>query len=128
MSRIWHGPWHAGLRPLAAEEEGDATRSIYPAYPVWLTTREMARIGLLMSRGGEWNGKQVVARDWVRTITSLVTPVHYMNPPARCGYGAGTLWGSRCGAMDTCGAYGMTTTAWTRKGRLFRIRCDRACP
>lgn len=33
------------------------------------TPRDFARFGLLYSRGGEWNGTQVVSSDWVDTST-----------------------------------------------------------
>jgi CubicO group peptidase (beta-lactamase class C family) len=32
-------------------------------------TREYARFGLLFARGGEWNGKQVVSKQWVEQAT-----------------------------------------------------------
>ena len=35
------------------KKEGDSTRSIHPAYPIFLTTRDMARIGLLMLHNGQ---------------------------------------------------------------------------
>jgi CubicO group peptidase (beta-lactamase class C family) len=34
------------------------------------TTRDFARFGLLFARGGEWNGRQVVSREWVEAATS----------------------------------------------------------
>lgn len=37
---------------------------------------------------------QVVSRDWVRRITSLVTPLDEMNPPHRRALGTGTRWSS----------------------------------
>ena len=88
-------------RPIAMQDfdrslqkkEGDEARSIYKAYPIWLSTRDMARFGLLISRGGDWAGKQLVPKDWVRKITSLVTPTYDMNPPSARGYGLGALWG-----------------------------------
>ena len=72
--------------------------SVHPEYAMYLSTRDMARVGLLMLRGGEWNGKQVVHREWCRYITSLVTPFNEINPPGlrllgqpeRWGYGA--MW------------------------------------
>ena len=41
---------------------------------MYLSTRDMARIGVLMARQGQWNGREVVPRDWVQTIITLVTP------------------------------------------------------
>jgi len=89
-------------RPLGMQDferaqqrkSGDMERSEYPAYHMWLSTRDMARLGLLMLREGEWAGKQVVPRDWVQKISGVVTPLRDLNPEAqRTGsFGAGHLW------------------------------------
>ena len=76
------------------QKSGNAERSAHQAYHIWLSTRDMARIGLLMLREGRWAGNaQVVSRDWVRRITSLVTPLNEMNPPSYRALGSGTRWG-----------------------------------
>ncbi len=77
----------------AQKKSGDLTRSQFPAYHMWLSTRDMARVGLLMLREGNWDGRQVVSRDWVRRISSLVTPLNEMNPPAHRALGTGSRWG-----------------------------------
>jgi len=67
-------------------------------YPLWLSTRDMARLGLLMLDGGKWNDKELIPNDWVRYSTTLLTPFHDVHPiqmrndgePARWGYG--TMW------------------------------------
>ena len=64
-------------------------------YAMSLSTRDMARLGLLMLDKGRWDGKQLIPADWVNTITSTVTPNHDIHPdslhngfdPARWGYG-----------------------------------------
>lgn len=43
--------------------------SIHPAYPIRMTARDMARFGLLFLREGEWRGKPVVPKEWVREST-----------------------------------------------------------
>jgi CubicO group peptidase (beta-lactamase class C family) len=75
-------------------KEGDLTKSMHAAYPMWFSTRDMARLGYLMLREGNWAGKQLVPRDWVRRIVSVVTPVSEMNPVARREgpFGYGYLW------------------------------------
>src|SRR6185369_16333770 len=42
------------------KKEGDDKRSAIPAYPMHLSTRDMARLGYLMLREGKWQGRQVV--------------------------------------------------------------------
>ena len=76
------------------KKEGDLTKSMHAAYPMWFSTRDMARIGYLMLREGNWAGRQVVPSDWARRIVKLNTPITEMNPPhyrsERLGYGY--LW------------------------------------
>ena len=73
---------------------GNASRSRHLAYHIHLSTRDMARIGYLMLREGNWHGTQVVPREWVQRSTRAITPVHEMNPtPRREGrFGYGYLW------------------------------------
>ncbi len=73
---------------------GDASRSLHLAYHMHFSTRDMARIGYLMLRGGRWQNRQVVPRDWVRESTRAVTRVHEMNPERRRDgpFGYGYLW------------------------------------
>lgn len=91
-------------------KSGDSTRSRYLAYHMHFSTRDMARIGYLMLRRGEWNGRQLVPADWVEESTRAFTPVEAMNPPARRQgpFGYGYLWwvwdGSHAGGVYR-GAY-----------------------
>jgi len=75
------------------QKSGDPKRSVHLAYHMWLSTRDMARIGLLMLREGNWNGRQVVSKEWAKRITSLVTPFHEMNPPSQRALGVPYRWG-----------------------------------
>lgn len=52
---------------------GDTTRSVYPAYHMFLSTRDMAKIGQLMLQNGLWEGKKIISKKWVKKITSVVT-------------------------------------------------------
>jgi CubicO group peptidase (beta-lactamase class C family) len=78
----------------AQHKDGDLTISRYPAYPIWISTRDMARIGHLMLHEGNWNGTQVISKAWARRIVSVVTPVTQMNPVERRSgpYGYGYMW------------------------------------
>jgi CubicO group peptidase (beta-lactamase class C family) len=88
---------------------------------MYLSTRDMARIGYLMLREGNWAGRQLVPRDWVHEITHAVTPVSEMNPARhREGpFGYGYLWwvwdgpfntGPYRGAYSGLGAVGQQIT------------------
>jgi CubicO group peptidase (beta-lactamase class C family) len=69
--------------------------SVHDGYPMFLSTRDMARLGQVMLRQGNWNGKQVIPADWVHYSTILWTPFQDMNPswlrnceyPGRWGFG-----------------------------------------
>jgi CubicO group peptidase (beta-lactamase class C family) len=96
-------------RPLKMEDwnreiqhkDGDTLKSKYPAYPMWFSTRDMARIGYLMLRKGKWGNKQIVSSNWVRTITTPVTsfkeaneykPAYYLNGAYLRYFAYGYLW------------------------------------
>jgi CubicO group peptidase (beta-lactamase class C family) len=107
----------------AQHKEGDLTISKHPAYPIWVSTRDMARIGYLMLHEGQWNGRQVISSDWARRIVSVVTPVQEMNPVRRRdGYfGYGYMWwiwdgpkavGPFKGAYSAVGAVGQWITVF----------------
>lgn len=100
---------------------GDSTRSRHLAYHMHLSTRDMARIGYLMLRQGNWAGRQVIPRDWVRESTRPITPVSEMNPAGRRDgpFGYGYLWwvwdgdaarGAYEGAYTGLGAIGQHIT------------------
>ena len=87
----------------AQRKSGDTTRSRFQAYHMHLSTRDMARIGYLMLREGNWAGRQVVPRDWVRESTRPITPVGQMNPEGRRSgpFGYGYLWWVWDGPQET---------------------------
>jgi CubicO group peptidase (beta-lactamase class C family) len=99
------------------KKSGNLTRSVHPAYHMNLSTRDMARVGYLMLREGNWAGKQLVPRDWTREISRAQTLVTDMNPPRRRDgpWGYGYLWwvwdgpraaGPYAGAYTGLGAVG----------------------
>lgn len=72
--------------------------SVHPEYAMSLSTRDMARLGVLMARNGNWNGKQLIPANWYRYIVTPITPFDDINPTGfrvrgrmdRWGYGL--LW------------------------------------
>lgn len=62
--------------------------SRYKSYQMWLSTRDMARLGLLMVNGGIWNGRQIIPSSWVRDSTALhVQSAALSNMTGVMGYG-----------------------------------------
>src|SRR6187401_148205 len=53
---------------------GFESRSRFLAYHLFLSARDMARLGLVMMRGGEWNGQQVVPAAWLKESTVARLP------------------------------------------------------
>ena len=69
--------------------------SVHPEYAMYLSTRDMARLGLLMLRQGKWKDVDVLPKNWVDYLTTVHTPAAETGPtpsygPSRWGYGA--LW------------------------------------
>jgi CubicO group peptidase (beta-lactamase class C family) len=74
--------------------------SVHPEYAMYLSTRDMARLGLLMLRNGKWKDKRLMPGNWASYLTTLYTPAAQVGPkwlrsevgsgPMRWGYGA--LW------------------------------------
>lgn len=61
------------------KEKFNKKKSRYPAYHMYLSARDMAKIGQLMLNKGEWNGKQIVSKEWIEKITTTVTPTDTVN-------------------------------------------------
>ncbi len=79
---------------LAEGKSGDLEQSRFPAYHFFLSTRDLARLGLLMQRGGQWQGRPVLPQGWAAESVSLVTPNAEMNPERfrETGFGFGYMW------------------------------------
>ncbi|MDR1689133.1 MAG: beta-lactamase family protein [Clostridiales bacterium] len=64
-------------KPLEIESARWTNSGSAADYPSWdkdttsdLSARDMAKIGLITLRGGEWNGKQIVPKDYLETAVS----------------------------------------------------------
>lgn len=57
----------------------DKEKSRYRAYHMHLSTRDMAKIGQLMLQNGQWNGKQLISKEWIQKTTTMVTPLDTVN-------------------------------------------------
>uniref|UniRef100_Q025F2 Beta-lactamase n=1 Tax=Solibacter usitatus (strain Ellin6076) TaxID=234267 RepID=Q025F2_SOLUE len=73
----------------------------HPEYAMYLSARDMARVGLLMLSDGQWNGKRLMPKGWSSRITTLVTPASEIHPLQLSMRTRGSLWG-----------YGMLWWVW----------------
>ena len=80
------------------QKQGVTTISKYLAYPMWFSTRDMARIGQLMLNRGKWNGQQIISEDWVDEMLTQRTTYQEINtnvPAFRdtgVNFGYGYMW------------------------------------
>jgi CubicO group peptidase (beta-lactamase class C family) len=68
------------------------TVSIHPAYHMYLSTRDLARLGYLMLRGGFWNGRELIPSSWVTELTTLTSHTEDVHGYEMWGFGYGRLW------------------------------------
>lgn len=61
------------------KKQGNTEISKYLAYPMWFSTRDMARIGLLMLHRGTWKEQQVISEDWVEEMLTSRTSYEEVN-------------------------------------------------
>ncbi|MDD2047971.1 beta-lactamase family protein [Pseudomonas putida] len=67
-------PWDALFTPLgitSAVWERDASGTLVGSSYLYMSARDLARIGLLMQRDGRWQSEQLLSRDWVAFNRSL---------------------------------------------------------
>ena len=86
--------WHRSLQ----HKEGDTSKTNYLSYPMWFSTRDMARIGVLLLNKGKWDNQQLVAEDWIKEMLTPRTDWTEVNQhiPTYTGsdysFGYGYMW------------------------------------
>lgn len=58
---------------------GSKKKSQYKAYHIYVSTRDMAKMGQLMLNEGTWNGQQLISKDWLKKTITTVTPREILN-------------------------------------------------
>ena len=103
---------------------GDASKSVHLAYHFHLSTRDMARLGELMLRKGEWNGERLIPADWVEESTRPITSL-----PGGRGYGylwwieADEQYPDACrGAFSAYGMYGQRISVFPALDMVVAIK------
>lgn len=97
---------------------GNPAHSRHLAYHLRLSTRDMARLGLLMLREGRWKNIQVMPPGWSRHITRLVTPYAELIPQRQRRLGENQHWGygSMWWVWDAAPDSGPMAGAYTARG------------
>ena len=86
--------WNRSLQ----HKEGDTSMSRYLAYPMYFSTRDMARIGQLMLNKGKWGNLQIIDAQWIKemlTPRTNFTEVNNHIPDfrnTRFNFGYGYMW------------------------------------
>ncbi len=79
----------------------------YGGFGLYLTSREMAKLGQLFLQDGLWNGEQIISKEWVQESTSSHMPnnvqfVYSVRPSGDYGY----LWWTYDGFYVASGLHG----------------------
>lgn len=108
-----------GLEDFNWQTDGrynSSSNSIHKSYPFDMTTRDMARIGLLMLKNGNWDGEQIIDENWTNTITTRKIEV----PQSDGGGGYGYMWWVNDGGRFS--NYGnIPTDAFSAQGNQSQI-------
>ena len=96
--------------PLGIQEIAwgtDDSGLAYGGFGLYLTSREMAKLGQLFLQEGQWNGEQIISKEWVQESTSDHMPndvqfVYSVRPTGNYGY----LWWTYDGFYIASGLHG----------------------
>jgi len=67
----------------------EPAKSVHPGYPLRMSTRDLARFGLLFARGGRWGSQQVIPDEWVVESTRAHSEIDVRK---EYGTGYGYMW------------------------------------
>lgn len=92
-----------------------SSRSIHPAYLFRMSTRDMARFGLLYLHEGEWNNEQIIPKRWIQESTAFHSNVVRPDRSPMPGVGYGYMWWTKKqyfeeAGLDIKGAYNASGT------------------
>ena len=100
--------------------------SKFDTYHTHLSTRDMAKVGQLLLQEGNWNGQQLISKDWIKKTTTSVINVDTVrvriggdiSSPLQETYGY-SWWGFNrfYDNLDFKGAY----TAWDSTGQFITV-------
>jgi CubicO group peptidase (beta-lactamase class C family) len=87
----------------------------FGAFGLWLRPRDMAKVGLLLVRGGEWNGQRIISSEWLAAAT---------RPQTRAGDYGYYFWLSSDGSFQANGHGGQIIHVWPALDLVVVITAD----
>ncbi len=89
------------------------------------TTRDMVSFARLIMNGGEWNGKQLISKEYIKTATSRVVDNRIMafDKVLSQGYGY-QIWKTEYGGFGFIGMGDQLTICIPEKDFIFSCTCD----
>ena len=74
---------------------------------VYITPRDMAKIGYLYLKKGIWNGERIISEEWInKSIQNQITP------PVNWAYGYGYLWWLKRYSVGISSYYSFNAEGW----------------
>ena len=105
-------------RPVDGSYYYDRDKSKHPAYTFRMSTRDLARFGLLFARGGRWRGEQIIPTAWVAESTAS-------HSETDTGEGYGYMWWvGDDGDFSARGYGGHVLVVYPRLDLVMVIRAD----
>ena len=83
-----------------------------------LTTEDLLKTGVFLLQKGQWEGRQLLSRDWVEHATTVQIPMHSSSNPEMAGYGYQIWVDSREKAFSLRGACGQVCTVFPELGAV----------
>ncbi len=96
--------------------------SEHSAFQIRMSSRDLARFGLLYARGGVWNGKQLISHEWIVKSTSAISNTNMGDkyPP----YFGLMWWVEEDGSFSARGNGGHTLAVYPSLDMVVVLRTD----
>jgi CubicO group peptidase (beta-lactamase class C family) len=102
-----------GIDDYQWEKHGDGLT--FGAFGLWLRPRDMAKVGQLLVRRGEWKGQRIISSTWLATAT---------RPQTRTGDYGYYFWLSPDGSFRASGHGGQIIHVWPSLDLVVVITAD----
>lgn len=94
----------------------------FGGYGLYLTPKDLAKIGLLFLNKGMWNGTELLSEEWVKSSTDSITSTYW---PENGSYGY-LWWINYFGGYSSRGAHGQNMYVFPDKNLIIVFTSDMA--